>query len=76
MDSLHVVPSGSSKSSSRSASPGRLLPSSSSSHGLVPGNSSSPHSAAVYVCFCVACNQSTSWIYLLHFMYLSELFVP
>jgi len=47
MDSLHVVPSGSSKSSSRSASPGRLLPSSSSSHGLVPSSSSSPHSAAV-----------------------------
>jgi len=47
MDSLHVVPSGSSKSSSRSASPGRLLPSSSSSHGLVPSSSSSPHIAAV-----------------------------
>ena len=75
MDSLHVVPSGSSKSSSRSASPGRLLPSSSSSHCLVPSSSSSPHIAVVYVCFCVACNKSASLIYLFHLLYLSELFV-
>lgn len=46
MDSLHVVPSGSSKSSSRSASPGRLLPSSSSTHVLVPSSNASPYSAS------------------------------
>ncbi|XP_021919503.1 transmembrane and coiled-coil domains protein 2 isoform X3 [Zootermopsis nevadensis] len=47
MDSLHVVPSGSSKSTSRSASPGRPLPSSPSSHILVTSSTSSPQNASV-----------------------------
>ncbi|PNF30746.1 hypothetical protein B7P43_G06175 [Cryptotermes secundus] len=46
MDSLHVAATGSSKSSSRSASPGRPLPSSTSSHILVPSNSSSPQNTS------------------------------